>query len=194
MEGLAATDFASERIRNYGSEIRIKNEKTEIIEFTLNTTGKLASRNVTKPGGKDGLEYLGFRFDGRNAYLRDATLSGVLRKMTSVVRREVRRTVAQHPGRDQAYLEHQVLRRGIRQRFRKVRGFDEKQSKQRWTFYTYVRRAAHVFGREGQNFYRQTRNQVPFLKRLISEEIARALEKGPRPSPTQSRSISCRKA
>ncbi len=181
-EGLAAAEFASEKIRDHGNEIRIKKEKTEVIEFTFNAAGTLKSRNVTRPGGKDGLEYLGFRFDGRNAYLRDATLSGVLRKMTSVVRREVRRTVAQFPGRDQTYLENQVLRRGIRQRFRKVRGFDEKQSKQRWTFYTYVRRAARVFGREGQNFYRQTRNQVPFLKRLISGEVARALEKGSPPS------------
>ena len=182
-DGLAAAEFASATIRNYGSEIRVNNEKTEVLEFSRNAEGSLNSKNVTKPGGKDGLEYLGFRFDGRNAYLRDATLSGVLRKMKSVVRREARRTVARYPGCDQAFLEAQMFRCGIRQRFRKVRDFDEKQSKQRWTFYTYVRRAAQVFGREGQNFFCQTRNQVPFLRRLVTEEVARALSKGARHSP-----------
>jgi len=37
--------------------------------------------------------------------------------------------------------------------------------------------AAKVFGRQGQNFYRQTRNQVPVLRRLISREIAHAMRR-----------------
>ena len=176
-EGRAAAEFAGKTIRKFGDQIRIKDEKSEIIEYTVDPARGLVARNVIKPGGKDGLEYLGFRFDGRNAYLRDATLSGVLRKMTKTVRREARQAVAEHPGRDQAFLEGELLRCGIRQRFRQVRDFDEKQSKRRWTFHTYVRRAAKVFGRQGQNFYRQTRNQVPVLRRLISREIACALSR-----------------
>ncbi|MFO1510215.1 MAG: reverse transcriptase domain-containing protein [Steroidobacteraceae bacterium] len=176
-EGRAAAEFAAKAIRKYGEQIRIKEEKSEIIEFGVDPAGSLRARNVTKPGGKDGLEYLGFRFDGRNAYLRDATLSGVLRKMTMAVRREARQVVALHPGRDQAFLEDQLLRRGIRQRFRQVRDFDEKLSKRRWTFHTYVRRAAKVFGRQGQNFHRQTRSQIRVLRRLISQEIARAMRR-----------------
>lgn len=176
-EGKAAAEFAGKTIRKYGEQIRIKDEKSEIIEYVIDPVRGLVARNVTRPGGKDGLEYLGFRFDGRNAFLRDATLSGVLRKMTMAVRREARQVVALHPKRDQPFLEDQLSRRGIRHRFRQVRDFDEKQSKRRWTFHTYVRRAAKVFGRQGQNFYRQTRNQVPVLRRLISREVARAMRR-----------------
>lgn len=174
-DGRAAAQFAGKTIRKYGEQIKIKEEKSEIIEYRVDPAGDLLARSVIKPKGKDGLEYLGFRFDGRNAFLRDATLSGVLRKMTMVVRREARQVVALHPGKDQAFLEGQLFRRGVRQRFRQVRDFDEKQSKRRWTFHTYVRRAAKVFGRQGQNFYRQTRSQIPMLKRLVSREVARAM-------------------
>jgi hypothetical protein len=129
-EGRPAAEFAGKTIRKYGDQIGIKDEKYEIIEYAVDPAKGFAARNVIKPKGKDGLEYLGFRFDGRNAYLRDATLSGVLRKMTSTARREARQIVA-HPGRDPAFLEGQLLRCGIRQRFRQVRDFDEKQSKRR---------------------------------------------------------------
>ncbi len=103
-EGKKAAEFASEAIRKYGEQIRIKAEKTEIIEYYADPGKGLMARNLTKPGGKDGLEYLGFRFDGRNAYLRDATLSGVLRKMTTIIRREAKRLVAQYPGRTKRFL------------------------------------------------------------------------------------------
>lgn len=176
-EGKATAEFAGMAIRKYGEQIRIKDEKTEVIEYAVDQDKRFVARNVNKPGGKDGLEYLGFRFDGRNAYLRDATLSGVLRKMTMAVRREARVVVGQYPGKDQAFLEGQLVRGGIRQRFRQVRDFDEKLSKRRWTFHTYVRRAAKVFGRQGQNFYRQTSSQVRVMRRLITQEIARALRK-----------------
>jgi hypothetical protein len=177
VEGIAAKDFATSTIRNYGPEIQIKEAKTEIVAFTPNSAGYQAAMNVNKPRRTDGLEYLGFRFDGRKAHLRTGTLSGVLRKMTSVIRREAKQAVARHPGKDQGFLEEELVRQGIKQRFRRVRDFEVCLSKKRWTFYTYVRRAAKVFGSEGQTFYRQAKGQDQAIRRRITDEVSRALGK-----------------
>jgi hypothetical protein len=171
-----AAEFASSTISKYGSQIRIKPEKTEIVSFALDGQGALTASNEKNAARSDGLEYLGFRFDGKSTYIRNKTLSGVLRKMKMAVRREVRRAVERHPGKDVAFLERQVLREGIFQRFRKVRDFDEKLSKRSWTFYTYIRRAAAIFGIEGKAFYRQVSSQKELLRRFITEEITSTLD------------------
>jgi hypothetical protein len=177
VEGRAAADLATSAIRRHGPEIKIKEEKTEIISFVPNGAGGQVATNVLDPKRKDGLTYLGFRFDGAKPYLRDGTLSGVRRKMRATIRREAVSVVSRHPGKDNSFLEREILRGGITQRFRRVRDFDDQLSKRRWTFYTYVQRAAKVFGpKEGQTFFQQAKGQGEYMRRAVSEEVARALK------------------
>jgi hypothetical protein len=175
-EGNAIAKFVSTSITKFGSQIKIKDDKTEIVAFSSGPTGAFTATNTSNPNRTDGLEYLGFRFDGTRSYIRNKTLTGVLRKMKSAVRREARTMVARHPGAKAAALELELIRTGIFQRFRKVRDFDNLVSKRRWTFFTYVSRAARAFGKDGLVFYHQVKQQKSILRRFISEEVRRALE------------------
>ena len=81
LDGEAAMRFAQQCIVKYGDEIKIKDEKSYIYEFSPESNGGLNFRRVHghEGQGKNGLEYLGFRFDGKKVYIKDATLSNLWR-------------------------------------------------------------------------------------------------------------------
>jgi hypothetical protein len=75
------------QIAAFGPKIAIKPAKTSVVAYTVANAGKLAFELIDGMQGRNGLEYLGFRFDGRRVYLRDSTLSGFYRKMGWKARR-----------------------------------------------------------------------------------------------------------
>ncbi len=84
---LRARDYAMAQIAAFGPKIAIKPAKTSVVAYTVANAGKLAFELIDGMQGRNGLEYLGFRFDGRRVYLRDSTLSGFYRKMGWKARR-----------------------------------------------------------------------------------------------------------
>jgi Reverse transcriptase (RNA-dependent DNA polymerase) len=58
--------------------------------------------------GLNGLEYLGFRFDGKKVFLRDSTFSNLRRKIKIRTRIEARKFVAERPTLDIAQLKKNV--------------------------------------------------------------------------------------
>ena len=125
--------------------------------------------------GKNGLEYLGFRFDGNRVYLRDSTLSAFHRKITFSTRRAASALVARYPGKDFDFLIKSFDEAAFIQRFGRVEDFDNSPDYRTWTFWTYARRAAGVFGSRGMPILRQLRQHRRVIKRLIKTEIRGAL-------------------
>jgi hypothetical protein len=173
--GLNARDFAMTQISNFGPEIQIKPQKTSVVAYTPGGAGELTFKLIDGEQGRNGLEYLGFRFDGRRIYLRDSTLSGFYRKVTGALRHEVRAFVARYPGKDIDFLVRNFRIEEFVKKFGRVEDFDLNSEYQEWTFWTYARRAARQFGPRGQPIYHQMRGHRDLISARMREEFEAAL-------------------
>src|SRR5690606_16289239 len=67
-------EFLQDRIRKYGANIRIQDKKVCIGEFR-NIGASLKYRHLFGDASKNGLEYLGFEYDGQRIKIKNSTLS-----------------------------------------------------------------------------------------------------------------------
>ena len=73
-------------------QLQIQPNKSQIVAFARNG-GDARVMSVATDRGRNGLEYLGFRFDGRQVYLRDSTLSRLYRKLTHACKKKRSTTI-----------------------------------------------------------------------------------------------------
>lgn len=177
-DAAAALDIMN-RIRNaigqFGSKLVIKEEKSSAFVFTKTSkfqTFKLLHGNQ----GQNGLEYLGFRFDGRSVYIRDSTLSNLYRKITRAARYEANSLARRYRNKDVAQLQTLFDYDRLIERFGKVRDFGELQAEYRnWTFWTYARRAGKVFEKLGTPIFHQLKKHQSNIRRRADLELERAV-------------------
>ncbi len=167
--GLNLAELAGQAIKHHGEQLRIQPKKSQVVAFeTVDGDCRLAS--VATERGRNGLEYLGFRFDGRQVYLRDATVSRLYRKLSHACRREVLKLRRRYPaGKPQELLDKVEFQR-LETRFGRVEDFDPA-NVANWTFWTYTRRADRVMGRLGKPIIRQVRRYRAFIRRSIREQL-----------------------
>ena len=156
-DAFAARDFAMNEITKHGPKIVIKASKTSVLKYFA-VPGGQGFVKLYGEQGENGLEYLGFRYDGRAAYLRDTTLSRLYRKVTRSIRAEARALVRRYPGKNQAYIEGRFDAPKFMQRYGRVADFDPSASYDTWTFWTYAKRAIEKFGPLGSPIGGQLRN------------------------------------
>ncbi|RXD03752.1 reverse transcriptase [Sphingomonas sp. UV9] len=173
-EAVAARDFAMAEIKKHGSMIVIKESKTSVLRY-YSVPGGQAFVKLHGEQGQNGLEYLGFRYDGKAAYLRDATMSRLYRKVTRSIRAEARALVKRYPGRDQAYIESKFDAPRFMQRYGRVADFDQTGNYDTWTFWTYAKRAIETFGSLGQPIGSQLKNYSGIVRTRMAHEISKAL-------------------
>ena len=173
-EAVAARDFAMAEITKHGAEIVIKVSKTSVLKYFRTTDGQSVIK-LHGAQGANGLEYLGFRFDGNAAYLRDSTLSRLYRKVTRSILAEARALVRRYPGRDKIYIEGKFDAPNFLQRYGRVAEFDNGASYETWTFWTYAKRAIEIFGPLGQPIGRQLKNYGRIVRSRMKHEISEAL-------------------
>ncbi|MEP7005179.1 MAG: reverse transcriptase domain-containing protein [Sphingomonas bacterium] len=175
-EATAARDFAMSEIKNHGSQLIIKDSKTSVLVYQPNGSTQSFEKLDGKQGA-NGLEYLGFRFDGRFAYLRDTTLSRLYRKVTRSIRAEARALVRRYPGKNQAFIEGKFDVPRFLQRYGRVENFDGGDGYDTWTFWTYAKRALNIFGTLGRPISGQLKNYGLIVRTQAKHEIAKALAK-----------------
>ena len=164
-------------ITGFGKKLKIKEEKSSIFRFTKLGDSQEFERVLPKLGS-NGLEYLGFRYDGRSVYLRDSTLSNLRRKMVRASRAAAIRHVIRYPDKDVATLKSTFNHDELATKFRRVENFHEKVDDPRqWTFWTYARRASETFGGLGWPILRQLRGHRALLRKWANEEIDLAVKR-----------------
>jgi hypothetical protein len=163
------------RIRAYGDELLIKPSKSSLVRYTKSADGQACELITGK--GKNGLEYLGFRFDGRDVFLRDATMSNLYRKVASVAGNQAEATVKRYPGKSYEELCEAFNFEQFSKRFGRVEGFEPNSSNKKWTFWTYVVRAAEEFGPAGKKIMGQVRRLKRRSRARVGDEIGRALQR-----------------
>jgi hypothetical protein len=176
-EGKALADQVRGMIGKFGSKLVIKEKKSSVFEFA--TKGNYQSYNVVQGiQGKNGIEYLGFRYDGRKIFIRDSTISNLYRKVTGSARYTAVSLLKRYPGRDYAFLESKLDYEKLIQNFGRVKDFGEAGDDYRnWTFWTYARRAAKIYGPLGSPIHRQLRMFRENVRRRAVKELARAFAK-----------------
>jgi Reverse transcriptase (RNA-dependent DNA polymerase) len=163
-------------IGRYGDQLKIKDSKTCIVKFHA-VGNDLGFEHIKGKQGKNGAEYLGFRFDGKSVFLRDSTVSGLFRKMARSAKAHCRAHVSRYPGKDLKFLQEKLSVPRFLEHFSKVEEFDGSSDVKDWTFWTYASRAAKTFDKRGLPIYRQIKNQKRFIIDRLGSELKEAIHK-----------------
>ncbi|MGL3211490.1 reverse transcriptase domain-containing protein [Bradyrhizobium sp. BR 1433] len=175
--GAALAAEVREMIKHHGSKLLIKEKKSSVFEFKATASGQ-ACRLTEGTQGENGLEYLGFKFDGKRIFIRDSTLSNLYRKVTRSARYAAIATTKRYPGKGIAFLEANFDYEQLIEKFGRVQDFGEFGDDFRnWTFWTYARRAAAIFGPRGSSIHRQLRKFRKNVRERAIEELKRAVGK-----------------
>ncbi|UWQ99296.1 hypothetical protein K3729_00385 [Rhodobacteraceae bacterium S2214] len=178
-EGIAdkAEQFAIAEIRNYGNQLKIKPSKTCVVQFKRLDDG-LSFQHVKGPQGKNGFEYLGFRYDGRKVYIRDSTISRLYRKVSRTAKGIANGFSNGHPDMSVEEIMSKFNYSNFSQRFNRV---DEQNLSpddfNTWTFYSYLKRASEAFGEKGSPIIPQARKFRSFMKSRLNEAMKSAVIK-----------------
>ncbi|MGR3794331.1 reverse transcriptase domain-containing protein [Vannielia sp. SX4] len=174
-EANEAEEFAVDEIKKYGNAIQIKESKTCIVRF-LRSGDELSFEHVRGPQGKNGFEYLGFRFDGKLVYVRDSTISRLYRKVALSAKGVARGFATAHPDKNAYEILASFNYSNFSQRFSRVHPDELSPDDYRtWTFYSYLKRASETFGARGSPILPQARNFNKVMKERIATAMVRAV-------------------
>jgi hypothetical protein len=171
--GRGAREFTERLMRQQGTQLKIKPEKTNTVCF-VPSEGRLLCRRVGKGKNAQGLEYLGFRFDGKNIYIRNSTIANLQRKIRSACWHEAQKLVARYPGKTKQFMMEKHFHILIR-RFGRVPDFEHYCDCREWTFWTYVKKSTAVFGKRGLRIYQQLDRIKNQARSWLEKDIERAL-------------------
>lgn len=162
-------------IARFGEQLKIKESKSLLVAFERHN-GCLQYRCSGAAQRKNGLEYLGFRFDGKRVYLRDSSLSNLLRKTAWAAKREAEACATKYPEKSVAGLQRCFNYERLLKKFCRVEDFGEMSKDYRkWTFWTYARRASREFGLRGRPISRQLNKYRRFVIERANMEIENAV-------------------
>ena len=155
----------------------IKSEKTCIVKFQVDDS-KQVFYHVRGPQGKNGFEYLGFRYDGKNVYVRDSTVSRLYRKVSLTAKGISNGFVKSSPDKSATEILANFNFSNFSQRFSRVHpdalSPDDYGT---WTFYSYLKRASETFGDKGKYILPQARNFSKFMRSRLASAMVRAVAK-----------------
>ncbi len=175
VEGRHWMDFARSEIAKYGSKLVIKEEKAAMYEYK-DEGSRLSFRRIHGTQGRNGLEYLGFRFDGNKYYIRDSTISNLYRKVARSARREANALARRYPDKDKDQILELFDIEKFIGRFGRVEDFSEHEDNyKKWTFWTYARRASEIFGPDGDRILNQLKRFRRNTEARFSTEVERAI-------------------
>ncbi len=177
--GREAKSYAINEISKHGPKLTTKHKKTTIGHFKFCKSGGLAYESLEGTQGKNGLEYLGFRFDGKRVFLRDSTIANFKRKVTYYGKVEAYRYLKRFSSMDKSGLvkEFEKRRSDFENAFGRVTDFEIKTSKKDWTFWTYVQRAESTFGDFDCRIRRQIRGYQQRVRTVFEQTISKQIDR-----------------
>jgi hypothetical protein len=173
--GRELMERARSTIWNFGRKLVIKEEKSSLFVFARDGDDQTVTL-VHGIQGRNGLEYLGFRYDGKRVFLRDSTLANLHRKVARAARRDATVLAKRYPDKNAEQLRSLFNYERLISQFGRVEDFGEKQRDYRnWTFWTYARRASEIFGPLGKPILRQLRRHRDLIRNRANKEIDSAV-------------------
>jgi hypothetical protein len=157
-----------------GEKLIVQDQKSAVYRFQKDPKDKEFQifKLVHGKQGKNGLEYLGFRFDGSRVYIRDSTRAGLNRKIVLSARKLARIHAKRNPTLTNKELKATFNHNRVLTKFGRVDDFESNEKGYRsWTFWTYAVRAHSVFGHKGSPILRQLSGYKSFVRRKVEEAI-----------------------
>lgn len=168
-------DHLQQRIKIYGAKLRIQDKKVSVVEFAKNDEG-LNFSHLYGASSRNGLEYLGFEFDGSRVKIRNSTLSNAWRKMKRQAYGNAAAYVKQYRDKGAKWIvanypvdkmESHILRNVT---YKQDTGYES------WTFVKYVSRASKAFIGFNPIFSKQTKKYRYYTRTMINQSLKRAME------------------
>lgn len=163
-------------IRKHGSKLVIQEKKVCVGKF-VTQGATIEWRHISGSSSRNGLEYLGFEYDGSRVQIKNSTLSNAWRKMKRQAYGHAFAFVRRYRDKGVCWIRanypHASLERSILQdvTVHQDTGYDT------WTFVKYARRASRCFVGFNPKFSDQTRRYRYFTKVMIGAALDEAIEK-----------------
>jgi len=162
--------YIKDQISFSGQQLKIKDEKTNIVKFTV-SNGKISSECLVPQDKSRNFEYLGFSFDGNSIRLRDATVSRYYRKLTFGVRQVARNSIARYPDKAPSQILPLINIEKIIQKYGRIEDFDKCADYADWNFWTYAKRASTIMSPLPNGIMKQVANHQKKIKSLVESEL-----------------------
>lgn len=170
-----AKDYLENSIENFGEHLKIKPEKVSVSRFVQGSDRQYYTHIIGK-SSRNGLEYLGFQFDGKIVQLRNSTLSNAWRKLKRRSYGWAKRWVRRHRAKGDAWmLANAPIEIQVEKILRRV-SVREKDFR-KWTFSKYVQRCGKTFANYEHNFSSQTKKYRKQSKSVIEAALKKAIKK-----------------
>lgn len=161
-------------IKNNGRHLRIQDRKVCIVEFSrLNST--LQFRHLYGSASRNGLEYLGFEYNGVSVKIKNSTLSNAWRKIKRRAYGHASRFVKRYKGKGRGWLIDNYPQISLETRILRDVTYSQDIGYDTWTFIKYMRRASRAFIGFNPIFSRQTKRYRRYTKLIIAEAFNTAL-------------------
>lgn len=170
--------YLTRLIENYGTKVKIKPEKVAIGRF-IRTPDQLVYSHIFGKSSQNGIEYLGFQFDGSVVQIKNSTLINAWRKLKKRSRGWAKRWVRRYRNKgdnwlvDEANLDDrttEVLRTMTMPQM-------DKGSVKDWTFISYVERASAIFSDYETKFDNQTLKYRRRALSIFEDSLTDAIER-----------------
>lgn len=156
------------KIAEYGSRLEIQNKKVTVCQFEVTPSG-LNFSHLFGDNVRNGLEYLGFEFNGRLVKIKNSTLSNAWRKLKRYSCGHARYFVRRYRDKGSKWLVDNYPFSDIEMRMLRDVTFNQDTGFNTWTFIKYSRRASRVFVDFERIFSKQTR-RYRYTARHISKQ------------------------
>lgn len=162
-----ALSAIEDALKRTAPRLKLKAEKTHIYSYRAINEGPDQECKLLA-GEKDpkGMEYLGFRYDGKRIFLRNSTVSGFHRKIAAVAVRMAHNHVMHNPMMSVKHLIDSFNYDVLIRRFGRVKDLDfPGREYTKWTFWTYLRKSYKVFRALGAPLVRQVNGYKAFARK-----------------------------
>lgn len=164
-------------LQTVGSQLTIQDKKVSEVAYFLSTSGVAGFRHVNGKGGKNGTEYLGFRFDGQRVFIRDRTIANLHRKFLRRSRGAIAAHVRRYRGKSGDWLRGNFDSPTILKGFVAQVRFSEVDDPSDWTFFSYVRGAREIFADFETRFLAQLGGFKAWARDRIAVELDKRIAK-----------------
>ncbi|MFC5865391.1 reverse transcriptase domain-containing protein [Acidicapsa dinghuensis] len=162
-------EVVASTLKNTAPRLKIKDKKTQIYSYSRTTDrSNQTAENIGPTKGAHGLEYLGFRYDGKRIFLRNSTHSGFRRRITRVSERMAKNHFLFNSNLGTRQLIDSFNYDVLYKKFGRVANiYFEEREYTSWTFWTYIQRSVKILGKMSSPILHQVNNYKSFARKCV---------------------------
>ncbi len=181
-QGHIAHEYLYKSIKKFGEKLEIKDSKVAIGRFIKTENNNQIYTHIFGESCQNGIEYLGFQFDGKKVQLKNSTLSNAWRKMKKRSHGWAKSWTKRYRNKgDDWLLENANLEDRVTEVLRTLTSKQSKLGKdgsiKDWTFISYVKRSEKAFKEYETAFDVQTKKYRKQAISIFEEALDEAIKR-----------------